>query len=256
MRHGQAGDGDSASNGQLIVMDAELTDGFQEWISSVMYSNWFYAAIAAIAVFFFVMFVFGMVWLFRRNDIPDTAETTTHTDITFNDSALMAALRKPNGKFRKILLAADTIDDLPVTIPVNAAIQLATAYKCLLIDLDTKRDAVARVFDVAAASHTAATRPLPTPIEHLDIWPAHFFSPQRQIDLKWAITLTQHHYDIILINAPYFSTQPDRQRIVQCAESAVIFTKDKKKAAPVLRLLEAEQCSILSVLGPNGHPFF
>lgn len=137
-------------------MIAEIAEETGEWISSLMYSGWLYAVIAGMAVFFFVTLILGLVWLFGQKKekhpkkIPDAAQ-----DKTFDYNALLAATGTPNGKPRRLLLAAASLDNLPVTIPVNLAIQLAATEKCLLIDLDTRRDALSHVFEIASVPRPA-----------------------------------------------------------------------------------------------------
>ena len=221
-------------------------------MTALMYSGWFYAALGSI---FFVIFICGMVWLFRRNEnAPKAVTPGAQSDSSFDYTSLGAAAGKPNGRTRKILLAAGSLHDLPVTIPVNAGVQLAAVCKCLLIDLDTKRDALARVFEIAPAPCTAAPMPMPTPIENLHIWPAHYFSQLRQMDLKAVLSSAQQKYDVILLNAPYLATHPDRMQIVRCAESAVMFARDKQAAEALRQLLETGSCKILKTLNPSGRP--
>lgn len=234
-------------------MDAGITEGFQEWAASVMYSGWFYAAISALFVFFCVTLVFGLVWLFRRNgEQADASTTRAAAEPAFDYSALAGIVGKPNGRPRKILLAAASPLDLPVTIPVNMAIQLAASRTCLLIDLDIKRDAVAHVFEIASDARTGPPGPVSTSIENLHIWPAHYFSQRRQMDLKTVLTAAGQKYDVILLNAPTLVTHPDRGRIIRCAESAVAFVKDKKAGATLLGLLEKGSCKTLKTLCPRG----
>ena len=234
----------------MIAQDAEETG---EWISSLMYSGWFYAVIAAMAVFFFVTLILGLIWLFghKKEKHPKTIPHAAQ-DTTFDYSALLAAAGTPNGKPRRLLLAAASLDNLPVTIPVNLAIQLAATEKCLLIDLDTRRDALSHVFEIASVPRPAT--PVVTGVANLHIWPAHLFTQFRQMDLKSLLAATQPRYDIILLNAPYLAAHPDRGRIIRCAESAVVFSKDKKSAAPLRKLLDKSPCKILKMLGPDGRP--
>lgn len=233
-------------------MNAAWTEGLPDWLTALLYSGWVYAALGGV---FFVIFVCGVVWLFRRNDdTPAAAPADASTDSTFDYAPLLAAVGKPNGQARKVLLAAGSLNDLPVTIPVNAGVRLAGRGKCLLIDLDTKRDALARVFEIAPDRCTAALTPVPTPIDNLHIWPAHRFSQRRQMDLKTLLTASQQNYDVILLNAPYLATHPDRGRIVRCAETAVLFARDKSAAESLRRLLESGSCRILKTLDPGGRP--
>lgn len=230
------------------------TEEFGQWATSVMYSGWFYVILGAMGVFFFAMFICGVVWLFRRTDSMEQTSSDTEANPGFDYSPLLAVVGKLNGRPRRILLAAASLLDLPVTIPVNTAMRLAASKTCLLVDLDTQRDALAKVFEIASAAGTGFSSPLTTPVENLHILPAHYFSQRRQMDLKSLLTLNQKKYDVILLNAPYLATHPDRVQIVRSAESAVVFVKDKKTADTLTPLLEKGACKILKTLGPNGQP--
>jgi hypothetical protein len=231
-------------------MNVPLLEGLPDWLTTLLYSRWLYAVLGGV---FFVIFVCGVVRLFRRNEgTPGAAQADAPTDSTFDYVHLLAAVGKPNGRARNVLLAAGSLNDLPITIPVNAGVQLAGRCKCLLIDLDTRRDAVARVFEITPDLCPAARTPVPTPIENLDIWPAHYFSRLRQMDLKTLLTASQQNYDVILLNAPYLSTHPDRRQIVRCADSAVLFAKDKKTAETLGLLLKSGSCKTIKTLALSG----
>ena len=68
-----------------------------------------------------------------------------------NYEPIIKQIKRVKRKYKSILFASIEVGALPVTIPVNVAIGLAKNKKrCLLIDLDLKRDAVAKVFGLAA----------------------------------------------------------------------------------------------------------
>ncbi|MHC4500515.1 MAG: FHIPEP family type III secretion protein, partial [Planctomycetota bacterium] len=61
---------------------------------------------------------------------------------------------RPTDEARTVLMAAECVDELPVTVPVNAAMRLSHRHqRCLLIDLDWERDAIAKVFDDRGRDH-------------------------------------------------------------------------------------------------------
>ena len=162
-------------------------------------------------------------------------------------SVLLELAGKSNGRAKTVLLTAGSLQDLPITQPVQMAMQLTYAeHKCLLIDLDTKRDALARVFEIACDKNTAGLLPVRTPIENMDIWPANYFSRCNQLDLKSLRALAEKKYDFILLNIPYLTTHPDRVQIVRSAEFAVMFGRDPKNTEPLQELLETGTCKILA----------
>jgi hypothetical protein len=68
----------------------------------------------------------------------------------------------------RVLLAAETPVDLPVTVAVNVAIRLAQKHKkVLLVDSDTSRSALAQVFELDP--RTLQKKALPTCFENLSV---------------------------------------------------------------------------------------
>jgi len=232
-------------------MSISFIEGLPEWIEKPLYSGWFYAALGS---FFFIIFIWGLFRLFSKSSSPVKTEAGAQTEASFDYAPLLNLIGKPNGRTRNILLAAGSLSDLPVTVSVHAAVQLAASSKCLLIDLDTKRDALACVFDITPDKRLANLTPIATPVENLHIWPAHYFSRVRQMDLKAALAWSENKYDVVLLNAPYLATHPDRGSIIRCAESAVIFAQDKPNAKILQKLLEAGPCKILKMLDLSGQP--
>ena len=232
-------------------MSIAFIEGLPEWIEKPLYSGWSYAALG---FFFFIIFIWGLFRLFSKSNSPVKTAVGVQAEPSFDYAPLLNLIGKPNGRTKNILLAAGSLSDLPVTVSVHTAIQLAASSKCLLIDLDTKRDALACVFDITPDKCPANLSPIATPVENLHIWPAHYFSRVRQMDLKAALAWSENKYDIVLLNAPYLATHPDRGRIIRCAESAVIFAHDKANAKILQKLLAAGPCRVLKMLNLNGQP--
>ncbi len=235
------------------AMNIALAEGLPEWIEKPLYSGWFYAIIGG---FFFIVFIWGIVRLFWKNSTPPQAEPAgADIERPFDYSPLLTLIGKLNGSTNTILLAAGSWNDLPVTVPVHVAVQLAASCKCLLIDLDTKRNALACVFDIRPDKQPALSAPVATPIKNLHIWPAHYFTRIRHRDIKAAIAGSEKKYDIILLNAPYLATHPNRKQIIRCADSAVIFVQNKLTAVSLLKLFENSPCRVIQMLNLNGRPF-
>lgn len=202
---------------------------------------WTYVVLAG---FFFVIFLWGLIsLLFKPKKSPQTVANSS-----FSYESLLKAIGKRNGRPHTILLAAASLRDLPATIPVNTAIRLAADRKCLLIDLDTRRDALAHVFDVACQTQYAALSPAKTSIDNLDLWPANYFSRLRQMDLKAVLSAAKQTYDVIILNAPHLATHPDCRRIARCAGSAILFAKDKQAAQALEQILNDGACRILKMV--------
>ncbi len=152
-----------------------------------------------------------------------------------------------NGDSRSILLAASRRSDLPVTVPIRLAIQLAQKGPCLLIDLDRKRDAVAKVFDIDSAKIDPNLKLLPvqTDFENLSVWPARYFDLLRQMNLRPLLETAHKKYHTILLYAPTLTTLPDRRQVAVCSKQAFVFNGKKTKESVLYLLLRTAQCKIL-----------
>ena len=146
-----------------------------------------------------------------------------------------------------VLLAATVLPDLPVTIPVNLAVSLADVGNCLLIDLDTKRDALAKVFEVDSSKFDLGMiiSPLLTEFENLSVWPARYFDLLKQMDLRSLLNTASKKYEYILLYAPYLPVLPDRKAIASCTKQAVVFSKNGPQNTKLHDLLETSNCKIL-----------
>lgn len=201
------------------------------------------AAIVLAAIFFWVTKRSG---LRKRPGSKNNAELTIaaeHCDI----SSLVRTIEKQSG-CSPTLLAANSISELPVTLPVHLAIQLARKGKCLLIDLDLNRDAVAKVFELerpgtGAGFHVSAA---PTSIENLFVWPARHFETLRQMNLRPLLTEARKKYDYILLYAPYLTTLADRKQIAGCVKQAFVFGNRQDSGDRLISLLEMFHCRILT----------
>ncbi len=227
-------------------MNAARTELFSEW----MYSGWLYAGIG---VFFAVVLVIMLGLLLRRRKPKISSVTKSNTQtLPLDYPALLEAVSRRNGHTASILMAASSLTDLPITIPVRTAVALAASRKCLLIDLDIKRDALASVFDLDEAEAVpTALKPVSSGIDNLDVWPAHFFARLKQMNLKSLLAEARKTYAVILINVPYLTTHPDRRQIVRCADAAVVFAKDKNALPGLEQILNAGDCRIVKAFHPE-----
>ena len=145
-----------------------------------------------------------------------------------------------------MLLAANNLADLPVTIPVNLAVSLAQTGKCLLIDLDSKRDALAKVFGVDSSKldRDLKISPVQTEFENLSIWPAQYFDLLKQMNLRLLLDSAKK-YDHILLYAPYLTVLADRKQIASCSKHAVIFCNNSENKTQLRELLKTCNCKIV-----------
>ena len=137
---------------------------------------------------------------------------------------------------------------LPITIPVNVAIQLSEeGKKTLLIDLDLKRNAIAKAFDIPdkippdfrpRAFKTAA-------FVNLRIWPAHHFTNLKQMIIKPLAEAAEAKYDFVIINAPCLDGSPDQNQIAASAPCGLIFTKSASQIKRLKKILKSANCKLI-----------
>ena len=160
---------------------------------------------------------------------------------------LLKTFEQLNGTLRTVLLAAASIEDLPVTVPIQLAIQLTQKGKCLLIDFDSKRDSIAKVFELNSSKGSYCLKPTPieTAVDNLDLWPARFFDQLRFINLRQLLDVASQKYEYILLYAPYLPVLPDRKHIASCSKQAIVFSKTEDDPSPLYDLLKAAKCRVV-----------
>jgi hypothetical protein len=164
---------------------------------------------------------------------------------------------KCGGKIKTLLMAAEGVAGLPVTIPVNIALCLARKERrCLLVDLDTERNAIAKVFENDNKGPDAKHGPLGTPtcISNLWIWPASGFGKANGghdlLNLKNLITSVEDRYDHLIIHAPNIKPTVRWEQAASSIHLAMLFGKAEHDAANTAlgglhRLLTDSGCNIL-----------
>ena len=156
-------------------------------------------------------------------------------------------IQKSGKKCKCILFASANRHCMPVTVPVNVAVNLTNAgKKCLLIDLDFTRDAVAKVFDLSDNGDMTMVGPkaLPTDIENLYVWPSYQFTKFNQMNLAFIVEKAAESYDFVLLNAPSLITSCDRNLILNSADAVLTFSNSS--VSPILdKLIDRSNCRII-----------
>ncbi len=189
----------------------------------------------------------GWMLLRKKRKTHKPARTPARkSPVNYDD--LLTTLKTRNGRIQSLLFAGSSLKDLPVNIPVNIAVRLAKQHTCLLIDLDLKRNAVARVFDLEMTDANGVFKPgsYATPLEKLFVWPARNFEQLRQMNLRLLLEGAAKKYDYVLIYAPYLTTLPDRRQVAACAQQAIAFTG--RNGTVLMKLLEQCNCKVLEEL--------
>lgn len=149
-------------------------------------------------------------------------------------------------RYKSILFASVEHRALPVTIPVNVAMGLAkSGRRCLLIDVDLWRNAVAGAFGLEATvggPHPGAVR---TEFENLWVWPGHNFAQLKQMNINSIVQNALKRFDFVLINAPSLTSHPDRRQILSAAQAVFICTKATSDAKKLAELIKPLDCVVI-----------
>jgi Mrp family chromosome partitioning ATPase len=172
----------------------------------------------------------------------------------FKDSAnyesITALIKSESNANRKIILmAAENISELPVTVPVNTAMRLAKeGSKCLLIDLDMERNAISKVFDIR---ENIQIKVIATCVKNISIYPAsQSNNPDNIINIKDTIKKLESQYDYLIIYAPSINLPIAWDKTVGCIDTAMLFGPDRKMVSSLIynfnALLTSLGCEILT----------
>ena len=141
------------------------------------------------------------------------------------------------------------IEELPVTISVNIAITLSKAgKKCLLVDTDAGRDAVAKVFDIENTEVFSGTeaRPYETDFEGLQVWAGHNFSDRRGVGADELVRGAVTRFDFVVVNAPQIKQVGEWDKILEAASQGVIYSSNASQAEELMGAMKAANCEIIA----------
>ena len=136
---------------------------------------------------------------------------------------------KPGDDAKTILMGAETAAELPVTIPVNIGIRLAQKNRrCLLIDLDSQRNAISKVFDID--TNGVCGKAIATCVNNLWVWPVNNFVEDNAMNLRGVVAKLKNRYDRLIIYAPNIKLLSDWDGIASCVEAAILFDSEEDKS--------------------------
>lgn len=192
----------------------------------------------------------------KQKETKDKEGTKQQADRNYE--IITDRIKRVQKKYKSILFAAPNLASLPVTIPVNVAIQLAEQGKrCLLVDLDLRRDAIAKAFEVGTESseNSLRVRAFQTGVKNLWVLPAHSFARLKQMNIKPIVTKALEKFDFVFINAPCLAASLDRKQIASAAQAAIIFSKSVAEATSLAQLMKSSNCALIaSIQTPLAKP--
>jgi hypothetical protein len=135
---------------------------------------------------------------------------------------------------KSILMTAERVEDLGVTLPVNVAMRLARrGRKTLVVDFDLKRNSIAKVFDLNSDSQSVSkvmekygNEAMPTCIRNLRVWPADWFNEAdngKADNLAVILDKLKNQYDHLIFYAPNMSRLIENEQITESVEIAMFF---------------------------------
>lgn len=240
------------------MIHGTLFIGFQGWINTVFGSVWTYLILAL----FFVMLIVSMLAYLLRGKINKTCLSEPMFLNSGNgykacEENLIPLIETLRGASKTILLAAAGLDCMPVTVPIRIAIVSSEKnQRCLLIDLDTRRNAVWKAFGLDAGNAAPAAFPTPSGIKNLAVLPAHYFEQNKWMNIRSITQNAQKQYDLILINAPFLDGHPDRKMITASSQYAFVFANDAIQVDRLQKLCRESRCKVLACykIRKNGSP--
>ena len=172
-----------------------------------------------------------------------------HKTISDSDYELITErLMQIEDKYTTVLLAASSIDCLPITIPVNVGISLAQSGKrCLLIDMDIQRNAIAKAFEIDehAPAELLSPRGYKTSFDNLRLWPAHNFAHKNALIISDVVKWAKNEFDFVIISAPDLENSPNQRQIAAACDCAFIFAQNAGDTTKLSSLMKPAKCSII-----------
>ena len=148
---------------------------------------------------------------------------------------------------KPVLFAAESTELLPVTVAVNAAIRITkNNQRCLLIDADVDRNAIAKVFE--RRPEQIQDKPTDTCIKNLAIWSVKDLLRQDSRSPRETVKTIAGQYDRVIIYAPNINSSAGSEILFDVAADAIVFTAEDGDDDGLCRLLKKSQCQLLAII--------
>jgi hypothetical protein len=149
---------------------------------------------------------------------------------------------------RAVLFGAASVEELPVTVAVNVGISLSKrGVRCLLIDFDTERNAVARVFDLEDGK--IKSNAAQTCIENLSVLSGQGFWQGDVKSIEQKVRTIASDYDRVIIYAPHINSPVMCEAFSAIAGCAIIFECAGSSDGLSSQFLNSG-CELLAIMPP------
>ncbi len=153
---------------------------------------------------------------------------------------------------KTILFAAESTEELPVTVAVNVAIMISNKDKrCLLIDSDTERNAIAKVFELESSQIRSTA--VETCIKNLSVLSDPGIVGDDVGPAREKIQTILNDYDRVIIYAPNMNSASRIKVLSSMAGSAIIF-EGSPSDNNLSRQIESSGCKLLAIMPANSKP--
>jgi Mrp family chromosome partitioning ATPase len=143
-----------------------------------------------------------------------------------------------------ILFAAESVDELPVTVAVNVGIKsVQEGFRTLLIDGDPEREAVAMVFDVKPEN--AAKDSVETCIGDLFVWTAGK-GDEKGPSVSDMISGMASKYERVIVYCPNMQGAGVGNAAAAACDGAIVFSEDGEVNEELAEVLKKNGCKVIA----------
>ncbi len=161
-------------------------------------------------------------------------------------NGILQRIENLSGEQRPILFGASSVEDLPVTVAVNVGIKLSkTGVRCLLIDSDTERDAIAKVFELDGDKVEGGAAQ--TCIENLSVRSGQYLSDGDVKVAKEKMRTISSDYDMVIIYAPNINSASRFEALSGIGGGAIIFEGAGSNGGLSSQFLDSG-CELLAIM--------
>ena len=151
------------------------------------------------------------------------------------------------------LMASDSIDELSVTVPVNAMMHLAAkGRRCLLVDLDVERNSILNVFDIekTTVDIDPERAAIASGIDNIEVTA---ISKDDIGAVGGIIGHLKDNYDCIIVYAPDMRAVSDPELLAENSRVAMLFGPDRQVASVFIsdlrKMLLHRGCEVVGSVG-------